>query len=232
MKILYRLLLLLGVFTACNKEEVAPELQYPSTYASKNMHNTTSVRMYTSNGEVKDAAVISAFLQKNTQLTPFYHLKDKAIETGGAEKLTFLNAQEAELVSGTNTQRFNIAKNGLELILTNQQETTGTYNRESEAFADFTYAISKYKPIVYDKVAMPLQDISYFYKTKSQIFITLKKNEAHFHRLAVTLKRGTKEAYRFNTLRYNNQFDPTGLSLLRNTDTLIVQEFVVVAAKE
>ncbi len=230
MRKLYFLLLSMGVLTACDKLNDGPAMDYPITFVSKQLKNTTPVRMYTKNGEVKDAQRAKAFAEKWGN---WYHLEDEVAEVRSVEELTFKSKTEAEYRNGSTVDNFEVKGSGNELVLTSKEEFTAMYNFSDEHYYKVSAGISKYKPIVYDMQALaPGSGGAYYYKSKAQLFGQFKEDELHVYKMVFTLKSGTKDAFFRRTTSTSNRFDVSGLSLLRDSDTLVVQEFVGVAVKK
>ena len=229
MKKLYALLLSLTVLSACNKEEEEPGLDYPAAFKVKTLQNPTPIRMYTRNGEVKERALVNAFADRWGK---WYNLDEKSKEAAhGGEVFTLLSRTEAELDNG---KRYNIQKQGDDLLLTDKKEFTSMYAQRDEYYFNLGISIRKYKPVIFDKHLLAPTAGSpsgYAYKSKDQLVATLSGNDLHVYQLAYTLKSGDKNAWAAKGTIFSNRFDSAVIPLLRDTDTLLVQEFVVVGER-
>ncbi|MFD2247507.1 hypothetical protein [Pontibacter ruber] len=227
MKKLYVLLLAVLVLSACDKEEEGPQLDYPAAFELQELYNTTPVRMYTRRGEVKDAALIKRFAE---QWGAWYHLEDKKETTSAGETIMFQSASDVQVNRGN----YSLKMQGQDLLITSKGEGTGMYYQNEEFYFDLWLAISKYRSHIYDRkpLASGSGNISYGYKIKDQWVATLPGDDLHIHRMVSTLKSGDGTAFSVKTTSSSNRFDPGGLSLLRSTDTLLVQEFVLVGKRK
>ncbi|MEJ8803875.1 hypothetical protein [Pontibacter sp. H249] len=188
--------------------------------------------MYTIKGGVKDAALIKAFISKNASRIN-YHQDGKQVESYVGEKLVLQSHAQAEKQMHGHVERYQAKWNGNALELIAEKEGTVMYNQSDEAFINFHTGICKYKPIVYDKQALATStDFSYQYKTKPQFFASLEGNQLLVDQMIYTLKTGDKNAIMVKGYYISNKFDAKGLANLRANDTLVIQEFVVVADKE
>jgi hypothetical protein len=230
MKKLYFLLLSSGVLSACDKEKDTPNMSYPTTFVSKQLYNTTPVRMYTRQGEVKDAARIKAFAGK---WSTWYHLENKKVDATSNEKFVFVNATSVEIKDGGDPKSFEVKKVGDDLVLTAKEEFDGQCGLGEEFYFDFLRGISKYKQPVHDKKVMPyFTGIAYTYKSKEQLAVALKGDELQVYQMLSTLKSGDQYRYSVRSTLVHNRFDATGISMLHDNDTLTVQEFVAEGVKE
>ena len=225
MKKLYALLLSLTVLSACSKDEEGPDLHYPAAFEVKSLRDPSPIRMYTRNGEVKDKALVNAFADRWGK---WYNLDEKSKEAANSgEVLTLLSRKEAELNNG---KRYDIQKQGDDLLLVSQNEFTGRFSQRDEFYFNLFLGISKYKPVIYDKYPTPPSGgtVEYIYKSKEQLVAALTGKELHIYQMAYTLKSGEKLAWSVKGSVFSNRFDPGVISQLRSTDTLLVQEFVMV----
>lgn len=210
---------------ACTKESDRPDMDYPATFKLRRFDQVQPVRMFTWNGEVKDAAFIKkhALTQRMQML---YDLGATAPDDASATDITFLSRSEAEMNNGSLT-RFEVKKQGDALLLASKEERSSGYSRSDEFYMDLMISLSKYKPLIYDKQPLPPASntgFTYTYKTKEQLVVSVKGQELLVHRLAFAYQN----LHSWRSLVINNHFDPTGVSLLRDGDTLVVQEFALV----
>jgi len=222
------LVLGLAVFTSCEKKDEGPNMSYPTTFVSKQLQNSSPVRMFTVNGEVKDAALIKKFAAK---WSSSYFLENKVTPINSTEKLVFTSQLSAEVRNEYNTLNYDVQKSGGDLILTSTKEDYVIYS--DEHYHNLIAGISKYKPLIYDK--QPISSAAgggYAYKTKQQLFTSLRGEELHSYQMLYTLKSGTKDYYNVRSLKIANKFDPSGLALLKANDTLVVQEFIAIGVQE
>lgn len=224
MKTRFAFLFLLMLLSACTKESDGPDMDYPASFKLRRFDQVQPVRMFTRNGEVKDAAFI-----KNHDLTRrmqmHYDLEATAPDDASDPDITFLSRSEAEMIGGST--RYEVKKQGDALLLTSREERSSGYSRSDEFYVNLMIGLSKYKPLIYDKQALPpalYTGFDYTYKTKDQLVVSVAGQELLFHRLAYA----HQNQYNSRSMVINNQFDPAGVSLLRDGDMLVVQEFTIV----
>ncbi|WP_018478791.1 hypothetical protein [Pontibacter roseus] len=225
MKTRFALLLSLIFLSACTKDSEGPDLDYPASFHLKRFDQVQPVRMFTRSGEVKDAAFVKGHALTQRMQT-LYDLGATEPEGEPGTKITLLSRSEAERDNGRVT-RYDVQKQGDALVLTSQQEHSSGYSRNEEFYLNLMIGLSKYKPLIYDKQPLPPAlntGMDYTYKTKEQLAVSLKGQELLVHRLAYA----HQTQYSGRSMVINNQFDPTGISLLREGDTLVVQEFAIV----
>ncbi|AMM51880.1 hypothetical protein TH61_12800 [Rufibacter sp. DG15C] len=225
------LLLSLATLTACTDEETdALGLEYPATFSIAKTHNTTPVRMYTQAGEVKDGTLIKAFVQK---WDDGYFLENKVETISSGESLVFQNSSLVELQNGSTNEAYEVSQKEGELLFTSKKEFSIFVQPSNNHYTQVSKGILKYKPLEYDFKKVPTgTGIQEMYTTKRQLVATLKGQELHVYTLKYTLKSGDQNSYAVNSMTQSNLFDPSGLSNLAAKDTLVVQEFVIVADKK
>ncbi|MCP2045404.1 hypothetical protein [Pontibacter sp. HSC-36F09] len=224
-----RLLLLFALvwLCACSKDSDGPDMDYPATFKLNRMDQVKPVRMFTRHGEVKDQTLIKGHALTLMMQSLSFKVAPKPDDTT-VTKITFLSGSEAEMDNGRVT-RYDVHKQDGAVVLTSKQELIGGsgYSYNDEFYANLLTGLSKLKPLIYDKQPVPPDQhngYDYTYKTRVQMPVSLKAEELLVHRLAY----GYQGHYRRLSMVVNNQFDPTGVSLLREGDTLVVQEFAIV----
>jgi hypothetical protein len=231
MKKLYSLLLSLATLTACTDDETdALGLQYPATFTASKTYNTTPVRMYTQAGEVKDVHRIQSFVQKWGN---GYFLENRVENLTTDESLVFQSSSLVELQNASSKEAYEITQKDGELLFTSKKEFNLFVQSSNTHYAQVSKGILKYKPLEYDFKKLSTETgFQETYTTKLQLVATLKGQELHGHTLKFTLKSGDQNSYAVNSMTQSNLFNPSGLSTLAARDTLLVQEFVVVADKK
>jgi hypothetical protein len=231
MKKLYLFLLSLCVLASCDQDSAEPSQDYPVTFATKKIINTGPIRMYTSHGEVLNAARAKAFA---SIYATAYHLEDKETELDIDQKFTLRSESEAEVSQRGSVTAFEIGQVDGMLQLTSTEENTILETAGSEYLTNLQAAISRYKPLQYDKQPLaPTTGYTYSYKTKGRFYASIKSDELHLGRMIFTLKRSNSHGgFSVVTSGSSNFFDPSGVSMLHAGDTLIVQSFINVAVKE
>jgi hypothetical protein len=227
---LFTLILGMAILTSCEKTDEAPAMSYPTTFVSKQYKNTTPIRMYTKNGEVKNPELVKKFAEK---WSSSYYLENKVTGITYSEKLTFTSQTTAEAINNGNTKSYAVEKSGSDLILTSPIEGYVKYTPADEYYMNLIDGISKYKPLIYDKQTISSYNgYSYVYKTKPRFYTTLRGNELHYYQMLFTYKSGPKDDYSVKSMKFANRFDPSGIALLQANDTLVVQEFIGIGVKE
>ncbi|MER2998463.1 hypothetical protein [Pontibacter populi] len=227
MKKLYFLLLSAGLFVSCDKENVSPDITYPSTYKTIRFYNTTPVIMYTSGGQVKDQARVNAFADRYSD---WYFLENKEQAPSSEQYLKLLSAEEAESSSNGTTNSLDVHKEGDLFVFTSKTEGTVTVTTGSAHFRDVQFAVSKYKPVITEwQQLAPATGYAYTYKTKNRFYAHLKNKELQLPRMFITLKSTNGSTI---TSATSNVFDAAGLTELNAGDTLIVQSFINAAVKQ
>lgn len=227
-----RLLLFFALvwLSACDKDADGPGLDYPATFELKRIDQVQPVRMFTRKGEVKDQTFIKGH-ELTLMMQSFSFKVAPKTDDSTVTKITFLSGSEAERDDGR-VSRYDVQKQHGGLVLTSKQELIGGSgnSHNDEFYANLLTGLSKLKPLIYDKQPVPPHQYNgydYTYKTKLQMPVSLKGEELLVHRLAYG-HQGQFSQYRRLIMIVNNQFDPTGISLLREGDTLVVQEFAIV----
>ncbi|MDO6388711.1 hypothetical protein Q4E40_01145 [Pontibacter sp. BT731] len=221
----FLLFLALVWLSACGKDSDGPNMDYPATFQLKRFDQAQPVRMFTRTGEVKDQAFIKSHAL-TLRMQSLYDLGATEPDDATGTKITFLSGSEAEMDNGRVT-RYDVRKEDNALVLTSREERTAGYSRNDEFYMNLLAGISKHKPLIYDKQPLPPAlgvGYDYTYKTKEQLAVSLKGQELLLHRLAYAHQRQSSG----RSMVINNQFDPTGVSVLREGDTLVVQEFAVI----
>ncbi len=187
--------------------------------------------MYTSNGEVLNAARARAFA---STYSTSYHLEDKETDLDTDQKFILRSESEAELSQRGNVTAFEIVEVDGMLQLTSTEENTILENSGSEYLTELKAAISRYKPLQYDRQTLaPTTGYTYSYKTKDRFYASVKGDELHFGRMIFTLKRPNSHGgFSLVTNGSSNFFEPSGVSRLHAGDTLVVQSFINIAIKE
>ncbi|GAA4295330.1 hypothetical protein [Nibribacter koreensis] len=232
MKNLYLLLLFLASLTACgDKEDDAIGLDYPATFTLTKHSTASPVRMFTANGEVKDQAVIRSFTQRINM--DYFSLENTVLDISSwSEQVTFLNGTEAEVKTSSRSEGYEVSQKDGDLLLTAKKESTILSPSQTHSSKVAT-GILKHKPLKYNEVVLPPgSGASSSYTTRAQMVASLKDAEVHLHQLAHALKSGTQTSYSINASKVLNKFDVSGVALLQATDTLLVQEFVMVGEKK
>ncbi|MFT2007693.1 hypothetical protein ACMA1I_03390 [Pontibacter sp. 13R65] len=229
MKIFSGLLLLACLFTSCKKEE---GLSFPTTYFETQYRSSTTVRMYTNQGEVKNEALIKTFI-KTFDRYGQYQPKGVSENRSTGDEVVLEKEQEAHFVWGGSPSYYDLLISGNELLFTAKEETTATYGQNDEYAINMMEYISKHKPLIFDKQTLASSSgFNYSYKTKDRLHAYLNGSLLEFPKLLYTIKSGDKRDFRVNSRLLNNEFDPTVLDKLKNEDTLVVQEFVQVFQKK
>ncbi|GGG03537.1 hypothetical protein [Pontibacter amylolyticus] len=222
-----RLLLFFALvwLSACDKDADGPGLDYPATFELKRIDQVQPVRMFTRKGEVKDQTFIKGHAL-TLRMQSLYDLGATEPEDASGAKITFLSGSEAAMDNGRVT-KYEVQKQNDALVLTSKEERNGGYSRYDEFYMNLLAGISKHKPLIYDIQPLPPAlntGYDYTYKTKERLVASLKRPDLLLHRLAYAHQRQSSG----RGMVVSNQFDPTGISLLREGDTLVVQEFAIV----
>ncbi|QHL85985.1 hypothetical protein GU926_00405 [Nibribacter ruber] len=231
MKKISLLLLSLATLTACgDKDEDALGLDYPATFTMTKQYNSTPVRMFTAAGEVIDQAAIKAFARRVN--IEYYSLENSTIDVSSwSEQVTFLQAQEAEIKTVPKSEKYEVVQKDADLVLTSRQESTILSPSQTHS-VKIANGIMKHQPLRYNEVTLPTSSgVTSSYTTKAQIIASLQGEELHLHKMAHTLKSGDQNSYSLNSSLVSNKFNAAGVALLKATDTLLVQEFVVLGQK-
>lgn len=229
---IYLFLFSLLVLTACSKDGDMPRMDYPANFKYKQINNSSPVRMFTRNGEVKDQQLIRKFI--SNQNHGWYHPDGLSSEISDEGTFTLQSKSAATYVNGNVVRDYDMAYANGVFTFTSTVEGTLLYNSSGEYGRTLYIAICKYKPLMYDRqVLAPNTGYTYSYKTKAQKFAKLENDKLQFPFMIYTLKAYSGPgAYSTSTFAHDNAFDESGISVLNSNDTLVVQEFVQTAIRQ
>jgi len=145
-----RVLLLLGLMIfSCTKESFTG-VEYPSEYHKSGTRLNGNLRVFASNGEVRDAETITHYREHDSANLNSYFRNNLGNLYGYLDTVKFSDARNGILIQGYTPYNCLIARNGPDYTLTRTDTTLGT-SFMNEISHNIEYYIVREKPAIYSE---------------------------------------------------------------------------------
>lgn len=213
---------------ACTKDETADVTSFPVELYSVRYQNTTKVRAFTQQGEIKNQFIAdrlgARFTDDWSGNTWFFYELDSSLDS--RDTLRIVSADTALFKENSSVQKYRIGKSGVDFQFTPLD--TGIIFSSDTYYNNLIDAIRKYKPIysLNETVPGPTGIV-----TRRKVVIG-RYAAGNFSRLNFpVMTSGVINSGIYYVFSENNHFNEEGYKQLRVDDTLIVQEFELVYKK-
>jgi hypothetical protein len=235
MKKIYVWLVVLSIgLISCKKEQEFTFI-YPSQSRSVHLENTSSIRLFTSAGEVKDQKIIEAFAARYSKDWLYYDGLKQIIPAQQVDTLEITADKTAYFKSAFGADTYSVAQGpDGHLLFTPKHPykstpTGGMLTTNADSKEYITAAIEKYDLVSFTKELVPVPGgFGYQYEITVKKIATPGRHQLVFPMLAYTVVTGTGFQKRVYSVKVNNRFNQSGVTQIQNTDTLAVQEFSLI----
>lgn len=199
------------VITSCKKNNEKP-VTYPLNFYAERIEIVSETRMFTQDGEIKDAQKIAEF----TASMDDYFKAENNIDNKGELYVTFLSKEKA-IFEGNNYE-FEVSQNGDQHLFTSELKTI-IPPKVNDSFIDY---ILKYQSVVTDGTGsgLTLREMKVGYGNYQEI---------RFPVLVYATTQGIEGQFIHKTkMITNNEFNESVISQLRANETLAVKTYMVI----
>ena len=225
----FRTLILLSIvvvaLNSCKKDDDATI--FPLEVYNSKLEVSSATRLYTKNGEIKDAQKVAKFVEK---LDVFHAENDKS--GIGTLAMTFLSADS--VFFGSDKNRFGVSKNSDQFIFTSAQTVLTT--NVNILLEHILLNLFKHQNIV-GSYPIPSSNGYYNVKAIKEVRVAYGNyRELKFPMMAYSVKStsGSGDAYTaaYSNGVINNEFEANATSYLKGNDTLAVKMYTVTCQRK
>ena len=222
MKKIY-LLFLIAAF-GCEKETIEV-VNYPAVLVAREYHVLTDVKLFTKTGQITDKAIISSYLKKDTQ-GYFYKNKDSHVPINKPDTVIY-QSKDTVLFSSPGDWGIRVPKQVGDYIHFSMTDTLAGFKSlmEEGPLVKIIRQIGLFKPYYED-----IGPSNYGYQRVFSAFVAKgNPRRLEFPELTYLVTRRWDNTYNSVSMKnYNNVLDPDVVNLLRDGDTLAIQEAKIV----
>lgn len=199
-----------GIITGCKKEDDDRSVVFPLQFYTEKAEVSSSTRVFTKDGEIKDAEKIAKFPANSA----YFHAEDDFTGFGGLY-LTFSSKEKAVFGDGNSTSQFVVVQSGNQFLFTSEMKSVIPENQNA-----LTYDIFKYQHVV---GAVPFGG-----SIVSEMRVGYGDyKEIRFPILAYYLLVRNGSAVSMSSGLTNNELNEAVLAKLKNNDTLAVKVYMM-----
>ena len=223
------LIIIAVCFLACRKSDM--QSGYTGLYISKQYKILSSPKMYTKNGEVADRASINQYLNAlPAGSVPFFRNIDTVIYPGN-DSIRFTTPDSAAIKGFSRWDKRVVKPQGDYVYLYPLDTLRSLANSNTSPFDEAVSKIGIYKP--YYKLTCFGYGTACISSSYEAAIAQWQSGKLSLPLMNYSLIHGESNSIFYGTGRsgYNNVFDPSVITVLKDRDTLLVQSFELLFEK-
>jgi hypothetical protein len=218
------------LITSCQKSDTPLTVTYGVTYAKNGISALSSIRVFTSSGEIRDAPVLARFSTQDSNYAISTAPTKAANPSGFLDSLYFESQDKAIISNYTQRSRYAVARQGGEQVLTGQDTMTG-FIGGTEMSRNMLYFLTTPRITLYDEYIGGVVQGSYYFYYRFQDKVAVRSGGGNTLDVPIILYSwyiGANIAAREFT---KGALDPDLHNHIANGDTVTIREFTLHFAK-